>query len=257
MSSLFAAAAATLVFCAPGYPGASGDAQPFMDQFAQAATSAAGWSAHSLTAIYDPTEAGGLAKLAAPEAALAFVPYPFFVQHAAELHLSALVQADVLDTGPTQKWTLVAKRGRLAGASSLSGLTILSTAGYAPMFVRGAALTAWKLPGDVRIESAGQILSALRRANTGEPVVVLLDQTQTNSLASLPFAGELQSVVQSSAVPVAVVAVVGTRLDAAKAGSMRSALLGLSHNPANADLLASLRLRGFVPADLPRIAAAP
>jgi hypothetical protein len=257
MGALLAAGAVTLVFCAPGYPGASGDAQPYVDQFARAAAAAAGWPAGSLTAAYDPTEVGGLAKLASPDAALAFVPYPFFVEHAAQLHLAPLVEADVTDTGPRQRWTLIAKRGRVGGPASLSGVTIVSTAGYAPEFLRRAALQAWPLPRDVRIESTGQVLSSLRRAAAGEPVVVLLDQTQAAALASLPFASELQSLVQSPELPVAVLAVVGSRLGAARVQTLRSGLLRLGHEPGNAELLASMRLRGFVPPELPALTAAP
>jgi hypothetical protein len=257
MGTLLAAAAVTLVFCAPGYPGEAADAQPYMDQFARAAAAAAGWPAGSLTAVYDPTEAGGLAKLAGPEAALAFVPYPFFVEHAGKLRLEPLVEADVTDTGPREHWTLVAKRGRVSGAASLSGLTIVSTAGYAPEFVRHSALAAWPLPRDVGIELTGQVLSALRRVAAGEPVAVLLDQTQAAALPSLPFATELQAVVQSPELPVAVIAVVAARLPAARARSLRSGLLKLDHEPGNGELLASMRLKGFVPPELPRQAPAP
>jgi len=249
MSALIAAAAVTLVFCAPGYPGEPGDAQPYVDEFARAAAAAAGWPAGYLAAVYDPTEAGGIEKLARPDAALAFVPYPFFVEHAARLHLAALVDADVTDTGPRQHWTLIAKRGRVSGAASLGGLTILSTAGYAAEFVRHSALDAWPLPSDVRIESTGQVLSALRRAAAGEPVVVLLDQTQATALASLPFVNELQAVVQSRELPVAVLAVVDSRVGAARVAALRTGLLKLGRNPRNAELLASLRLRGFVPTE--------
>src|ERR1700704_2877965 len=93
MSILLAAAASTLVFCAPGYPGGAGDAQPYVDEFAKAAVAAAGWPAGSLTAVYDPTEQGGLAKLGTADAVLAFVPYPFYVEHAAQLHLVPLGRA--------------------------------------------------------------------------------------------------------------------------------------------------------------------
>ena len=257
MGALIAAAAVTLVFCAPGYPGETGDAQPYVDQFARAAAAAAGWPAGSLAAVYDPTEAGGLAKLARSDAALAFVPYPFFVEHGAQLQLAALVEADVTDTGPRQRWTLIARRGRVNGATSLAGLTIVSTAGYAPEFVKHSALAAWPLAGNVRIEPTGQVLSALRRAAAGEPVVVLLDQTQASALGSLPFASELQAVVQSPELPVAVLAVVGARVRAARVASLRRALLALGHDPGNAELLASLRLRGFVPAEPPGRTAAP
>ena len=145
MSILLAAAASTLVFCAPGYPGGAGDAQPYVDEFAKAATAAAGWPAGSLSAVYDPTEQGGLAKLASADAVLAFVPYPFYVEHAAQLHLSPLAQADMADTGTTEKWTLVAKTGRVTGAASLAGYTIVSVAGYSPQFVLHSALSAWEV----------------------------------------------------------------------------------------------------------------
>src|ERR1700742_4733000 len=130
MSILFAAAASTLVFCAPGYPGAAGDAQPYVDQFANSATAAAGWPADSLTAVYDPTEQGGLAKLSSADAVLTFVPYPFYVEHAAQLHLTPLAQADVVGTGTKEKWTLVLKAGGISDAALMGGYTIVSVAGY-------------------------------------------------------------------------------------------------------------------------------
>jgi hypothetical protein len=198
MSTLLAASLATLVFCAPGYPGGAGDAQPLLNQFASAAVAASGWPAGSLAAVYDPTEDGGLAKLGQADAVLAFVPYPFFVEHAAQLHLTPLVQADVTDIGAQQRWTLVAKSGRVTGPESMAGYTILSAAGYAPDFVRHSALEGWALPPDVKIESTGQVLSALRRVAAGEPVAVLLDQTEAAALPSLPFAAQIQAVKQSA-----------------------------------------------------------
>jgi hypothetical protein len=257
MGTLLAAGAVTLVFCAPGYPGETGDAQPYLDQFAKAAAAAAGWPVGSLTAVYDPTEEGGLAKLSSPDAALTFVPYPFFVEHAAQLHLAPLVQADAVDTGPRERWTLVAKRGRVTGPRSLSGYTLLGTAGYARDFVRHAALPAWPLPADIRIEATGQVLSALRRVAAGEAVAVLLDQPEAAALASLPFASDLQTLVRSPELPVALLAVVDSRLPAPRARTLRSGLLKMSHEQANAEILASLRLRGFLPPELPGRAATP
>lgn len=257
MSTLWAAAAVTLVFCAPGYPGETGDAQPYLDQFAQAAAADAGWPKGSLAAVYDPTESGGLARLERADAGLAFVPYPFFVAHGESLHLAPLVEADILDSGARERWTLIAKRGRVHGPASLAGFTLVSTAGYSPAFIRGAALGKWPLPGDVRIEATGQVLSALRRAAAGEPVAVLLDRTGSAALPSLPFAAELEAVVQSPELPVAVLAVVGSRVGATRARSLRAALLKMGHEPGEADLLAAIHLKGFVPTDLPGRMAVP
>jgi hypothetical protein len=257
MSTLLAATLSTLVFCAPGYPGGANDAQPLLDQFASAAAAASGWPAGSLAAVYDPTEEGGLVKLGQAGAALAFVPYPFFMEHAAQLHLVPLVEADMTDIGPQQRWTLVAKAGRVTGPQSLSGYTILSVAGYAPDFVRHSALQNWALPPDVKIEATGQVLSALRRAAAGEPVAVLLDQTQAAALPSLPFAAELKAVVQSPELPVAIIAVVDSRVAATRARSLQTGLLKMGNSPGSADALASLRLHGFVSPKLPSPAPSP
>jgi len=256
MSTLLTATLATLVFCAPGYPGGAGDAQPLIDQFTNAAVAISGWPAGSLAAVYEPTEEGGLAKLGSADAVLAFVPYPFFVEHAAQLHLTPLVQADVADVGPQQRWTLVAKSGHVTGPASMSGYTILSVAGYAPNFVRHIALEGWALPSDVKIESTGQILSALRRVAAGEQAAVLLDQTQAAALPSLPFASELKVVRQSPELPVAIIAVVDSRVTAGRARALQAGLLKIGRVSGSADSLAPLRLHGFVQTKLPPQAAA-
>jgi hypothetical protein len=259
MSILLAAAASTLVFCAPGYPGAAGDAQPFVDEFAKAAVAAAGWPAGSLSAVYDPTEQGGMTKLGGADAVLAFVPYPFYVEHAVQLHLVPIAQADVVGVGTKEKWSLVAKTGRVTGGPSLAGYTIVSVAGYSPNFVLHSALSAWQVPAGVKVEPVGQILSALRRVASGDQVAALLDQTQATALPTLPFAGDLKVVVQSADVPVAIIAVVDNRLPAARAKSFQAGLLKLGKGPGEAEKLGALKLAGFVmpalPADAPVVGA--
>ena len=251
MISLLAAAASLLVFCAPGYPGAQGDAQPLVDEFAAAATRAAGLPEGSLAAVYDADEKSDLARLAAADAALAFVPWPFYVQHGAELHLKPLVQADVAPAGTTQRWALVARSGHAPPPAGLAGMTLISTAGYAPAFVRAAVSPGAPLPADTAITASGQVLSGLRKAANGEPVALLLDQEQAAALPGLPFAAQLQTLTTSKPVPVALIAVVGNRLPAPKAKAIRDALLKLAASPDGAATLGRLRLRGFVMPDLP------
>ena len=252
------AALATLVFCAPGYPGGAGDAQPFVDQFAKAAAASAGWKAGSLAAVYDPTEQGGLAKLGEKDAVLAFVPYAFYVQHAATLHLAPLAQADVVGVGTQERWTLVGKAGGpVTGPASMTGYTILSVAGYAPEFVKHSALAEWALPADLKIEATGQILSALRRVASGEPVLALLDQTQAAALVTLPFAAQIKTLTQSAALPVALIAVVDSRLPDPRAKAFQAALVKLNSTSDGAATLASLKLKGFVLPQLPGGAGKP
>lgn len=251
MSSLIAAAASLLVFCAPGYPGTSADAQPLVGDFAKTLAAAAGWPAGSLTAVYDASEQGDLQRLAAPEAALAFVPYPFFVQHGTALHMVPLAQADVPPGGVQQRWTLVMKSGRPAPPAGLAGMTLISTAGYAQDFVRDMLRGLGPLPAGMTITATGQVLSALRRAATGEPVAVLLDQQQAAAMSSLPFASALQAVATSAAVPVALIVVVEGRIPKNRADALQQALLHLSAKPEGAAALNRLQLKGFVAPRLP------
>jgi hypothetical protein len=167
------------------------------------------------------------------------------------------VQADVTDIGPKERWTLVAKSGRITGPASMAGYTILSVAGYAPDFVRHSALGSWPLPPDIKIEQTGQILSALRRVAAGEPVAALLDQTQAAALSSLPFAADLKAVVQSPELPVAVIAVVDSRVTASRARTLQAGLLKMGQASGSADSLQPLRLHGFVLPELPSSAVVP
>jgi len=227
-----------------------------VDQFAAAAVKAAGWQG-SLAAIYDPTDEGSLAKLANPDAVLAFVPYPFFVEHGAKLHLTPLAQADVAGTGTQQRWSLVAKTGKVTGATSLAGYTILSVAGYAPEFVRHSALESWTVPADVKIQSTGQILSTLRKVASGDPSVALLDQSQATAVTTLPFASDLKTVTQSAPLPVALIVVVDSRVPAPRAKTFQAGLLKMGHGGEATDVLSNLRLQGFVMPQVPGKPAAP
>lgn len=257
MTSQLLALVTTLVFCAPGYPGAPEDAQPLLDSFAKATASAAHWPADSLAAVYDPTEDGGLTKLSDPAAALALVPYPFFIAHAAALHLVPLLQADVSGLGTEERWTLVVPRGRVTGAASMAGYTLASIAGYSPQFVRHIALADWPLPENVSIVASGQVLTMLRRSAAGEPLAVLLDQQETTALATLPFQAQLARAAESAPLPVAIVAQVDSRLPPQKTQALKSALLHLGDSREGAEALAGLRLRGFAAPKLPERSAAP
>ncbi|HEX5045168.1 MAG TPA: hypothetical protein VFV75_19895 [Candidatus Polarisedimenticolaceae bacterium] len=234
---------AVLVVCAPHHPGTTADAQPTMDALAAAAARAAGWPAGSLAAEYHAVEAEGTARLARPDAVLALVTEPYFVEHGAALKLKPLLQALSAGSEEGETWSLVARKGRVTDPASLAGWELHSSAAYAPRFVRETALGTWgKLPGDVQLVPTAQVLSALRKAASGSDVAVLLDGTQAAALRTLPFASDLEVVARSPRLPAALLCSVGGRalpgpLDPLKAG-MRAL------DPA---LLGQLRLARFAP----------
>ena len=237
----------SFVACAPGYPGTTAEAQSSMDAFAAAVSKAAGWAPGQVVASYLPTEKEGLSRI--PETAVALVPLPFYVQHGAALGLTPRLVVEQKGLGPSERWTLVAKQGRVARAADLGGMTVVSIAGYAPGFVRGVLGPEWRLPESAQVKESAQVLSALRRAVAGEDVAVLLDGAQGNALPTLPFAAELDVLARSAPLPAALVATVKSRPGAARWAALDKALLALPGDPGGAAALDGIRMVRFTPLD--------
>lgn len=247
-----------LVFCAPGYPGTTQEAQSRMDDLASALAELAGWPKDSLSAAYFPQEKAGLARLNEPDVVLALTPLPFFLVHEKELGLGAKLAIVQQGLEPTQSWALVAKKGAVKKAAELEGYSVFSTAGYAPDFVTKVALEGFgPLPASAKVTSGGQVLSALRKASTGtDKVAVVLDAEQLKALPTLPFGAELEVVFTGPKVPVAVVSTVGTKLGAAEWKSGSAAFLKLPSVEKGKAALEGVRLTGFAPLDEAALAAA-
>jgi hypothetical protein len=247
-----AASKRVLVVCAPGYPGNTEQAKPSMKAFASAAEKAAKWPAGSLEAIYYEKAEPGIERLGQPDAALALVPLPFFLEYGKLHRLQPhLVVVEAGSGKAPQIWSLVAKKGAVTAPEALAGYEIASIAGYSPAFVRGVALAGWgALPGDVSIKFEPAPLSALRRAAAGEKVAVLLDGGQSAALASLPFAKDLEVVTASKPLPGTLLCTVGDRLGAKETASMVEGLRSLPKMPGGPEVLGELRMTGLEPADV-------
>ncbi|BDG08956.1 phosphate/phosphite/phosphonate ABC transporter substrate-binding protein [Anaeromyxobacter paludicola] len=243
-----------LVVCSPGSPGTTAEAQPTMDAFAAALSARAGVP---VAAVYDETEEAGVSRLRAKDADLALVSLPFFLKHERDLALHARLQAVQKGRPELERWTLVAKKGRVTGPAALDGYTIPSNAGFAPAFVRGPALGGFgPLPATARVTSSTAVLSSLRRAAAGEKVAVLLDGAQEAALPTLPFAAELEAVARSAPLPSGLVVTVGNRLPARSWSALEGALRGLPSDPSGAAALDAIQTTRFAPLDEKALAAA-
>ncbi|HYV86125.1 MAG TPA: hypothetical protein VFB49_09455 [Patescibacteria group bacterium] len=238
----------SLVVCAPGYPGTTEEAQPTMDAFARAAESAAGWKTGSLHAVYDETLEGGRDRMKGADSVLAIVTLPFLLQEGPGLGLQPRFQV-VEEDGDSETWSLVAHKGAVTSPAALDGWEIASPAGYAPGFVR-TALAGWgRLPDSVRISFAPAVLSGLKRAASGAHLALLLDSAATASLASLPFAGDLEVVTRSPRMPGSFFCLVRDRLGARDSAAILKGMEKLEKTPAGAEALKGMRLAKFEPVD--------
>lgn len=237
----------TFVACAPGFPGSTEQAQPFMDALAGAIEAEMALASGTVRAVYDPSLETGMARLTATDAVLALVPLPFFSEYAEQLDLRPLVGVEHL-SGSTEIWSLVARRGALEGPEGLEGWRIVGVPAYAPAFVRRRLLADWgELPAAVDIRFSSRSLSMLRKAAAGEPIAVLLDRAQTEALEALDFASELEVVARSPAVGASVVCRIDDRLKDQQTEALQAAFLRLHKREGGAQVLEGLRLARFVP----------
>ena len=102
-----------------------------------------------------------MTRLAAPEAALAFVPYPFFVQHGNDLHLAPLGQADVQPAGVQQRWTLVLQQGHAPARTTvfvthdqMQVIRLVFDRDPTPAAAHGARIATASSPSHVTVEGA-------------------------------------------------------------------------------------------------------
>ena len=243
---------ARVVFCAPGYPGSTEQAQPSMDAFADRLGAESGLPGE-VAAVYHESEADGLRALSDPSVVAAVVTLPFFLAHGAEAGLVPELEAVPVEGDP-ERWSLVAAKGAIGAPPDLAGWEITSLAGYAPAFVRGPALGEWgEIPEAASITFTNRPLSALRKASRGERVAVLLDAAQHAALEGLPFAGDLETLHRSGPMPGSLLCTVGEGGE--RAAAVVRALGSLSGTVEGAAALESLRLKGFRETDTARLAA--
>jgi hypothetical protein len=221
-----------------------------MDALARALASEAHLAAGSVSAVYEETEAGGVRRLQGSDAALLLATLPFYLAHEQGLKLTARLSAVPVDRGALEQWTLVAAKDH---PPKMDGYAVHSIAGYSKQFVLAVAPA---LPYDVQIVPVTAILSSLRRAASGEKIAVLLDGAQAAALPTLPFASSLVPVGTSPPMPVAVVATVGKRMDAARWKALATAFERLAGDPAAREALEGVRMSKFVPLDQAALARA-
>ncbi len=235
-------AAPTIAVCAPGYPSSTEEAQPVMDDFAQALTAA---SSSNLVAAYHPTLDGGLALLEQESTTLAIVPLPFYLRYRARFGLEAELEV-VTGVADRETWSLVTRRGAVSSPGSLAGWKLAAIAGYAPTFVRQVALADWgELPEAVDIQFSSRVLSALRKAARGEDLAVLLDTGQAEALERLPFAEDLEVVARSTPMLGTLLCRVAGRHGGPDEASLRKGLLEFGETDEGRTLLKTMRLSGF------------
>jgi hypothetical protein len=246
--------AASLVFCSPGSPGDTAQAGPTMEQLARAIETSGGLPKGSVSAEYHESETAGIGAMRAAGTLLAAVPVPFFVEHGKDLGLEPRLSI-APGSGQPERFVLVARKGSIARPADLEGWEVTGTIGYADGFVRGAFAKGFgPIPDGARIAFNAAPLQALRRAAAGDKIAVVLDSTQSASLASLPFGADLAILARSEPLPAGVVCALKASPGGKTAAAILKGLERLPKLPAGKEALAAIRVQRFEPIDAAAVA---
>ena len=208
----------SFVLCIPGGPGSTVDAQSVVDRFLN--TLRDGTDLGPAAGAYYTDFASCAQALKKPaDKRFVMIPLNVYLRERKAWQLRALVQVDTAKT--SGQYHVVAPKGEtlesLRGKRWVTGLKL-----KAPFLSRVA------FDGRVALAPEGlkhlrSSLSAIKRVAKGRADVVIVDDLQRKSMASLPIANELVVVHSGPDLPEAIVAVVG----ASKTKKLKKALLSL------------------------------
>jgi ABC-type phosphate/phosphonate transport system substrate-binding protein len=190
-----------LVVVRPGGPSASEEAGHQVTRLVREIAVRAGWPPEAVQAFYFNRAEDALAHIAANRPGFILTTPGFYLAQRTNLSLEPLNQV-LLDGRDTHRYHIVVCKER--GAATLDGLKGKTLAG-APIteadFVERVVLGGrFDFGTDITV-SSGRALSSLRQLCHGDLDAVILDDTEHGGLASLPFAGELNTVWSSAPLP--------------------------------------------------------
>ncbi len=190
-----------LVVVRPGGPTASEEACHQVTRLIREIAVRAGWPPESVNAYYFNRAEDALAHIAANRPGFILTTPGFFLAQRAGLGLEPLNQI-MLSGSDTHRYHIVVRKD--GGPATLDGLKGKTLAG-APIteadFVERVVLGGQFTFGTDITASSGRALSSLRKLCSGDLDAVILDDTEHGGLASLPFAGELNTVWSSVPLP--------------------------------------------------------
>ena len=243
-ASVSAQVSTSFVLCIPGGPGSTADAQPVVDRFLKQVNERVNLG--TTEAAYYTDFASCLQQVRKAAAnRIVMVPLDVYLRERQAWQLRSVVQVDTAKT--SGQYHVVASKGEtlasLQGKRWVTGLKL-----DAPFLSRIALDGAVVLPSD-GFKKVRSSLSAIKRVAKGRADVVIVDDLQRKSMASLPIAKELAVIYSGPDLPEAIVAVAGKT----PAKKLKKALLSLCQD--HKSLCADLRITRFKSVDDKRLQA--
>lgn len=234
-----AANEAKIIFWYPGEAGNTEEAQPLIDLFCE--TVNAQIKPFSISGKYFNSVAGGLEFIWKQHPQFAIISYPALVQEGSKLGKYETILATLPEPSgkPVENYSLVG-----ATTALQNGAEIVTSEPLSENFIRKHLFP--DLPKKISLRISSQILMELQQIGAGKKKgYAILTPSEAFSLKrmSSAWSKSIKFISHSKEVPSASL----VSFDDSWKGiaQLKAVLLRLSSNPANAELLNELRLKGF------------
>lgn len=195
------AAAAPILVCYPGGPVSEAEANTAMGAMLRVVERVGGWPEHSYTSAFTARIEDCRQLLDSQKPVFAITSLGLFLEQRNAQHWLPVAQPR-MQGATSERYRLVAARGKFAALEGLRGKTVGGTVFTEPDFIRKIVF-AGRIdpPSYFDLQPSRQAIRALRALDRGELDAVLLSGQQYGALAALQLQTPLEAVFTSEAIP--------------------------------------------------------
>ncbi len=196
------AAPLTVVICYPGGPVRASDAKPAVDSMLAVIEDIGEWKQGSITCQFTSKVDECRKMMAEKDPHFAILSVGLYLEHMAKYHLVPVAQPNV-DGSTTDTYRILVRKGTFGSLADLKGKALGGTLLGEPRFLQKIVFKSKLNPAKhFRLKPSRRALRALRNLSKGRKLdAIIVNEQQNKSLASLPFADQLEVVFTSDPIP--------------------------------------------------------
>jgi len=228
-----------MLFCLPGFPGSSSQAQPFIDRMLRHLETKLGWSEGSMKGAYIPDGEKGIARLEANAPGLALVGPSIYAGRCGSLGMKVIAKVEVNGRGQ-EKYSVVAGKDGVSSLAGLAGKKLTGAVLADEKYVVNVLLGGEVPMGSLVFDPQKRPLKALRNVARGKADAAVVDQFTVDHMSEIEELADLRVIHTSAPVPAPAVVVMGAGKQ--HAAALAEVLVGMCDKPDGKDLCRTLTI---------------
>ena len=228
-----------MLFCLPGFPGTTTQAQPYIDKMLRHLEGKLALAQGTMTGTYLPDGDRSVKMLAQIKPDLALVSPSILAGSHKAMGMKVIARVEINGRGQ-ETYSVITAKGGLSNLDDLVGKTVSGAVVHDEKYVHNVLLDRKLAAGNLTLISQKRPLKSLRDVERGKVDAAIVDQSVVDHMSELEFAGALQVIYTSLPVPAPAVVVMGE--GKSHAAKLKSVLVGMCKRADGKDLCKTLTI---------------